>query len=661
MHPTNRVFSAESRTRARDGAFDSPSTPAITHIITQPQTSTPFGHRLSPFARKWQSITTDRWVLTIIREGYSIEFDALPPSGYIKVTPPSPPLHEEVRTLLQKGAIIPVPTRQRHLGFYSRYFTVPKKDGGLRPILDLREVNAFISPRKFRMTSLNTIFPLLTENSWFASIDLTDAYFHIDIHPFSQQFLRFAIGKHNYQFRVLPFGLATAPRVFTKCMAAVCAHFRTRGIQIHPYIDDWLVVSNSSTNLQRNLQYILATLQQLGLRINNEKSHMTPTRSIEFIGAVLDANAGRAYLPRNRADTIRRLAHQVLVQKVATAHTIQRLLGLMASTTAVTPFARLKMRRLQMWFNASFNPAWPAKRIVLRLSGTALRSLTWWTHRENLLAGTTFHRHAPSMTLTTDASLQGWGAHLLDLKTQGRWSKNERRAHINYLELLAVHKALRSFESQLLGHHIQITSDNTTVVFYINKQGGTRSRKLINLTLHIWEWCIRRHITLTAIHIAGTSNILADHLSRSLSTTHEWQLHSDALRLIFHNWGTPSLDLFATADNRVCHLFCSRAGKGRDSLGDAFTRHWNGQLLYLFPPFPLITRALEKVIQENSDCIMIAPWWPRQDWFPILLDRSQNQWLRLPRHPDLITQDQGRTRHPDLDSLHLTAWRLQPQ
>ena len=130
-------------------------------------------------------------------------------------------------------------------------------------------------------------------------------------------------------------------------MATVCAHFRTRGIQIHPYIDDWVVVTNSSSCLRRHLQYVVSTLQQLGLRINSEKSHMIPARSIEFIGAVLDADAGRAYLPRSRANTIRLLAHQVLLQKATSAHTIQRLLGLMASTTAVTPFARLKMRRLQ--------------------------------------------------------------------------------------------------------------------------------------------------------------------------------------------------------------------------------------------------------------------------------------------------------------------------
>ena len=660
--PENPGLAAANRTITRGGAFDSsqPVETTLSPVGTNTSEHTPFGNRLSSHLRAWYAITTDRWVLTIIKDGYSIEFDALPPSGVVRSTPPSDPLLKEVRILLSKGAIIPVPRGQRHRGFYSRYFAVPKRDGGVRPILDLRDVNTFIAPKKFRMTSLTTILPLLMSTSWFASIDLTDAYFHIAIRPFSQQFLRFAIGNRSYQFQVLPFGLSTAPRVFTKCMAVVAAHFRTRGIQIHPYIDDWLVVADSFSRLTHHIKYILKTLQDLGLQINREKSHLIPTRSIKFIGAILDASRTRAFLPRDRALGLRQLAHKLLRQRRVTAYSIQRLLGLMASTTAVTPFARLKMRRLQSWFNSIFNPLWPAKRIFFHLPDRVLRSLIWWTHRSNLLAGIPFQLPMPSMTLTTDASLRGWGAHLFGLSTQGLWSRKEQRNHINLLELLAVYKALRAFETQVSGHHIQVTSDNTTVVFYINKQGGTRSRKLIELTLHIWEWCIHRRITLTAVHIAGDSNTRADQLSRVTSTAHEWQLHPEVLHLLFRKWGTPTLDMFATAQNSVCRLFCSRAGKGANSLGDAFTLPWTSRFIYLFPPIPLITRTLTKITHDNADCLLITPWWPRQDWFPIVQNRSRGQWLHLPRRPDLITQNQGRIRHADLDSLHLTAWRLHP-
>ena len=75
----------------------------------------------------------------------------------------------------------PVPTLDSLNGFYSKYFTVPKKDGGFRPILDLTHLNSFISPCKFRMLTLDSIIPLLSQGDWFIIIDLQDAYFHISI------------------------------------------------------------------------------------------------------------------------------------------------------------------------------------------------------------------------------------------------------------------------------------------------------------------------------------------------------------------------------------------------------------------------------------------------------------------------------------------------
>ena len=124
----------------------------------------------------------------------------------------------------------------------SRYFTIPKRNRGLRPILDLRELNRYIITTKFRMVTLKSVLPLLRKDDWFTVIDLTDTYFHIFIHPSHMLYLRFQLGTQTYQFKRLPFGLATAPRVFTKCMASVAAYLRLHKIHIFPYVNDWLLV-----------------------------------------------------------------------------------------------------------------------------------------------------------------------------------------------------------------------------------------------------------------------------------------------------------------------------------------------------------------------------------------------------------------------------------
>ncbi len=92
-------------------------------------------------------------------------------------------LRAEVQTLLAKDAMETVPLANSESDFYSRYFPVPKKDGGLRPILDLRRLNQALMQRPFRMLTLKQILTQICPEDWFLSMDLKDAYFHIQIAP----------------------------------------------------------------------------------------------------------------------------------------------------------------------------------------------------------------------------------------------------------------------------------------------------------------------------------------------------------------------------------------------------------------------------------------------------------------------------------------------
>ncbi|KAI2648570.1 Gag-Pol polyprotein [Labeo rohita] len=111
----------------------------------------------------------------------------------------------------RKEAIVQVSTSKQPTGFYSKYFLVPKKDGGLRPILDLRQLNRFIKVLPFKMLTTTQ-----EPGEWFTSIDLKDAYFHVPICRDHHPFLRFAFQDRVFQFKVLPFGLSLSPRVFAR-------------------------------------------------------------------------------------------------------------------------------------------------------------------------------------------------------------------------------------------------------------------------------------------------------------------------------------------------------------------------------------------------------------------------------------------------------------
>ncbi len=227
-------------------------------IVAHHSTAHPSTELLKPlcqFLNAWEVIPgISRWLLGVIKRRYTLQFRRRPPrfNGVVQsLTLPRNALflRQEVCNLLGKGAIEKVPQSELECGFYSRYIVVPKRDGGLRPILDLRPINRALCKRPFRMLTLKQILAQIRPGDWFASVDLKDAYFHIRIAPHHRRFLRFAFEGTAYQYSVLLFGLALAPRTFSKCMDAALSPLRASGMRILNYLDDWLILAQSQETL----------------------------------------------------------------------------------------------------------------------------------------------------------------------------------------------------------------------------------------------------------------------------------------------------------------------------------------------------------------------------------------------------------------------------
>ena len=164
--------------------------------------------------------------MEVLREGYAISFRMPPPlsltpiilDSYSPQSVKGRALDEEIQALRRKGAVEPVPPTP---GFFSRMFVVTKALGGWRAIIDLSTLNLNVDQTPFRMETSQTVLRAVRRDDWMVSIDLKDAYLQILIHPASHRFLRFTAGGKTWQFRVLCFGLSTAPQVFTHVMAPV--------------------------------------------------------------------------------------------------------------------------------------------------------------------------------------------------------------------------------------------------------------------------------------------------------------------------------------------------------------------------------------------------------------------------------------------------------
>ena len=190
------------------------------------------------------------------------------------------------------------------------------------------------------------------------------------------------------------------------------------------------------------------------------------------------------------------------------------LVGLLASMEKMVPEGRLHMKPVQ--FHLKEHWRYPQSLdSLLPWTETVSTQLDWWQNSTNVMRGADLHPKDHSIQLFTDALNEGWGAHLDQSSTKGLWSDGEKMLHINVLELKAVSLALRSFKDQCQNQTMLVATDNSTVVAYINKQGGTHSAEMCALLFKIMTWCHHYHITLKARHIPGCLNVMADLLSRS--------------------------------------------------------------------------------------------------------------------------------------------------
>ena len=154
-----------------------------------------------------------------------------------------------------------------------------------------------------------------------------------------------------------------------------------------------------------------------------------------------------------------------------------------------------------------------------------IRHGEWWLDPQNVLQREFLHPREHEILIFTDASNAGWGTHLNQDSTGGLWSQHEKHLHIYLLELKAVFLALQFFKKNCSNNLVLIASDNTSVVSYINKQGGTKSAELCALIWRILTWCHNNKVTLRARHVPGSLNVIADGLSRrnQIQST-EWSL-----------------------------------------------------------------------------------------------------------------------------------------
>jgi len=629
-------------------------------VSTRPCSDPIVGGRLARFASFWHRITKDPWVLDTVSRGLFIDFVSSPVQ---LVTPSEGSMTESMRAvcdqavieMLAKGAIVVAPSNTA--GFVSRLFAVPKKlPGTWRPIVNLKPLNSFVRYEHFKMEGLATARHLLQRGDYLGKIDLKDAYFTIPVASVHQPFLRFRWRGVLYQFICVPFGLAPAPRVFTKILKPVVAFLRSQGLRLVIYLDDMLFLNQSEEGLRSDMDRAVSLLQSLGWLISWDKSHMTPSQVLEFLGLVIDSRSLSFALPPEKIARTRLLCQRALDKDRISLRDLASIMGMFSWAIPAVPFAQAHYRRVQQsliaqlrWNGGDFDG-------FVRLTRSAREDLSWWVQNVEFVNGRTLFPSEPDIFIFSDASLSGWGASCCGVNTRGPWTAAQSSFHINELELLAALYALQSFTSKSYGVSVCLRLDNSTAVAYINKGGGTRSLSMTRISRLISNWCEERKLIVEAVYLPGVLNVIADAESRALPDSSDWALHPSTFKRLAALWCI-DVDLFAAVWNRRLEKFYSWRPQPEAVGTDAFSVSWKDMHGYVFPPFGLIGRCISKVLRDQATVTMICPYWPSSPWFPLLLQLTTEPARILPRCPDLLTSATGAF-HPLHESLLLVAWRL---
>ena len=547
----------------------------------------------------------------------------------------------------------------------------PKFIGVLQPAIfgtqtqqpvDLSILNTFLNTESFKMETPETIRTSLQAGEWVTSIDFKDAYFHIPIHSQSRKYMRFHLQGWSYQFKALPFGLSTAPMEFTVVAKEVKLMALQKGIRTHQYLDDWLVrASTHDTCLQRT-QTPGHTMS--GTRVAGEQGKIRTGPQTGFQLRRLPVRP-----ERGQGQTDRRTLADL--DRQDQSHTVRS--GLPGPTIHVphrSTHSNRKASPLRATTHETHTVALEKQLEGPRITGKGDSGpqvppphLRWWLEESNVLRGQPLHPLKHALQIFTDASKEGWGAHLDEHTARGTWSLPESKLHINHLELKAVFLALKEFRTLVPNKTVLIATDNTTVVAYISKEGGMKSGSLCALLWRILSWCTRQQVTLRARHIPGRLNVIADKLSRLGQTIQtEWSLHPAVFQAVCSRWHQPQVDLFATRFNNKLPQFVSPVPDPQASAVDALSLAWEDLDPYAFPPAAILGKVVEKL--QDYPCnriILIAPGWPNMPWFWDLVAMSSQLPLCLPSIPNLVSQLFNQVLHRNLANLNLHAWLLEPQ
>ena len=470
-------------------------------------------------------------ILQGIREGFRIGLDSPPPCTSLARNAPSSQencavVDAYLKEQIAKGYIAgPFSPRDCSAVLTSSMAVIPKKTPGKwRVIVNLsrpdgRSVNDHLRRESTHVaySSVDDTAHLmysLGRGALMAKLDIREAYRIVPIHPDDRRFLGVTWRDHVYVDCQLPFGLASAPAIFSALGEALEWILRQRGVRgIVHYIDDFLLLgAPASPECQRALLTTLSTCRELGVPIAEEKTE-GPSTTMTFLGIQLDSQAMCTALPADKLLRLRSMIDAIHKAKVVRdAHQLDSLVGHLVHASTVCPLGKAFLNNLFVVKTVMQSNQ------ICRLNLAARADLAWWKTFLREWSGTSVQqllllRH-PDHLLFCDAS-GSWGcaawAHPQWFQVQ--WEDQDIQLPIAIKELFPIVVAVGLWGRFWTGCLVLCHSDNSAVVAQVNSL-HTRHATAAFLLQCLALFQALHDCRIRAVHVPGRLNVSADLLSR---------------------------------------------------------------------------------------------------------------------------------------------------
>ena len=350
-----------------------------------------------------------------------------------------------------------------------------------------------------------------------AKMDVQAAYRNVPVHPDDRLLLGMKWEGQLFVDTALPFGLRSAPKIFTAVADALQWVVRARGVRyIAHYLDDFIVVgAPGSDEGAKALDLLLDTCRELGVPVAGHKVEGPSTR-ITFLGIEIDTVAMELRLPQDKLQRLTALVSDWRSRKSCRRQELESLIGhLSHACKVVRPGRRFLRGMIELL-------AIVRKRHHHVRLNTAFRAdLEWWHafltpwNGVSMLGGV--NGSAPGVGVWSDASGSwGCGAVWEDRWLQVSWEQCPifGEASIAAKELLPIVLAAVVWGKEWAGLVVECHCDNEAVVRVLHA-GSAKDRHMVHFLRCLFFVQAKYQFSIVGTHIPGRQNPTADALSRN--------------------------------------------------------------------------------------------------------------------------------------------------